>query len=413
MAPHDDTADGQAKARVGVNPDAVPNVINEQVHAECDEEFIDIEPSVMPSAESERVQAVPLENVPEMDETSAASDAEQASEPIEAQPEPVEAPQSEPAEAPADVMSVSDEAVADELVATQPAAGAEGEAEVPAVIDVQPLPNSPAFEAESFVETVESAERDLADERRIYNKKVAAAKSEVKKAQSRHDAAVRKAEKELDRLIASYSSKVASFAEVVLYRDRVTYRGEIMMLDSSVSAYCEATGGIRSIPKATSPSGEILERPDKNAIIDERELTMFIESGDTAFEVPCNPDKGEEASRFVNRLLEVAEGAEDRELEKQKRVEEAERGIEELEQDTSEIDEMKEVLAEIEGQTEGIAQAQRRLQQLERNATGVEAEALADSRRRARMRKLLIRVLAVLVVIIVVAALIMCNRGQG
>ena len=397
MAPHDDTADGQAKARVGVNPDAVPNVINEQVHAEYDEEFIDIEPSVMPSAESERVQAVPLEDVPEMDETSAASDAEQASEPIEAQPEPVEAPQSEPAEAPADVMSVSDEAVADELVATQPAAGAEGEAEVPAVIDVQPLPNSPAFE----------------DERRIYNKKVAAAKSEVKKAQSRHDAAVRKAEKELDRLIASYSSKVASFAEVVLYRDRVTYRGEIMMLDSSVSAYCEATGGIRSIPKATSPSGEILERPDKNAIIDERELTMFIESGDTAFEVPCNPDKGEEASRFVNRLLEVAEGAEDRELEKQKRVEEAERGIEELEQDTSEIDEMKEVLAEIEGQTEGIAQAQRRLQQLERNATGVEAEALADSRRRARMRKLLIRVLAVLVVIIVVAALIMCNRGQG
>lgn len=412
MAPHDDTVDGQAKARASVNPDAVPDVINEQVHAEYDEEFIDIEPSVMPSADSERVQAVPLEDIAE-EEMPTASDAGQPQEPVEARPDPSESARSEPVEVPPETVPAAEEVAADDIVATPSAAEAGGEAEVPAVIDVQPLPNSPAFEAESFVETVESAERDLADERRIYNKKVAAAKSEVKKAQGRHDAAVRKAEKELDRLIASYSSKVSSFAEVVLYRDRVTYRGETMMLDPDMSAYCEATGGIRSIPKATSPSGEILERPDKNAIIDERELTMFIESGDAGFEVPCNPDKGEEASRFVNRLLEVAAGAEDREVEKQKRVEEAERGIEELEQDTSEIDEMREVLAEVEGQTEGIAQAQRRLQQLERNASGVEAEALADSRRRARMRKVLIRVLAVVAIIIVIAALIMCSRTQG
>ena len=272
------------------------------------------------------------------------------------------------------------------------------------VIDVQPVPNSPQFEAETFVESVQGAERELADEQKAYNKSVASARGEVKKAQSHYDNNIKRAEKDLQKLIDSYESKVASFADVVLYRDRITYDKKTMVLTADMQAYCEAWGGIRSIPIAAAPKSKALSNQGDSNVVDERELVMHIDSPSGAFAVSCNPDKGDDATRFVNKVLETASGAEQREVEKAKQVKKAKRNIEELKRDTSEIKEAKAYLADTEAQTEGVDGAQHRLTRLENSASDVEAEALADSRKRARNKKIIIWaiVIAIIVVLLIV-----------
>lgn len=276
------------------------------------------------------------------------------------------------------------------------------------VIDIQPVPNSPQFEAESFVETVAEAERVLADEQRAYSRKVAAARSELKKAQSRHDSDVKRAEKDLDKLIASYEAKVAACNDVVLYLDRITYQKHTMVLTPQISAYCESWGGIRSIPTAAAPQSAALSKGKSN-VVDERELIMHIESPADSFDVSCNPDKGEEASRFVDKVIETAGGADQRQADKERRVRQARDGIEKLKRDTREIEDAEDFLEETKAQTEGVDEAERRLRHLEENASDVEAEALADSRRRAHNRKLLIWGIIIAIIIVLIIVLVSCG----
>lgn len=281
--------------------------------------------------------------------------------------------------------------------------------DLPDVIDVSPVPNSPEFEAESFVESVEAAEHELADLQRAYDKRVSAARSDLKRARARHESDIRRAEKDLDRLIASYSARVASFSGVSLYLDRVVFQQQTMPLTPEMNAYCEVKGGIRSASSERRPaSGKQLA--NAKDVVDERELTMYIESASESFEVQCNPDKGDDATRFVQRILSTAAGVNERANERERRVAEAQQEIEDLKADTSEIEEAERVLEEVTGQTEEVDEAQRKLDELEGSASPVEAEALRDSRKRARNRKWLIYGIIVLVVIVVIVLLAVLGR---
>ena len=290
------------------------------------------------------------------------------------------------------------------IVATQQ--DGDGEDEQPEVIDVAPVPNSPTFEAQSFVESVTAAEHDLADKKRLYDKRVSNARSALKRAQARHEQDVRRAEKDLAHIIASYSARVAAFSGVTLYLDRITYCEQELPLATDLEAYCDVQGGIRSAP-ARDRGGRELAKSD--SVVDERDLILYIHSGASSIEVHCNPDKGDDAAKFVQRVLSTAAGIDERTNERERRVAHAQQVLEEVEADHSEIEEATRVLVETKRQTHDVDEAQARLDDLENNATEVESAVLRDSRRHARNRRLLVYVLLALVIVVTVILLVSCG----
>lgn len=315
------------------------------------------------------------------------SDAELPQEPATTDPDPAESAKAEPA---ADAHASIDQA---------PEASAEDQNEPADIIEVTPQANSPQFDAEGFVEEINAVERDLAAAKKAHNKAVSNAKSAVKKARAEYDSAIKKAERALEKQIATYSERVASFAGATLFYDRITFENRRIPMAADVHAEME----IAEVTMAAEAGGT---EPKS-------EVVVTVSSPQASMRITGEAERAETARRFAVEVNNTAAEAAQRAAEKEQAINDGNARIRDLRADTSRIEQAEAALREAEADTGEIERLSAQLNEMESSASDVEREALNSSRKAAREKKFTTRFLLIAAVIIVVLLIVMRVMTTG
>ncbi len=259
----------------------------------------------------------------------------------------------------------------------------------------EPVSNIREESRNQYVAKVLAARSELVQAEKRHDADVAAAETALKKAQAEYDANLKKARVALDQINKEYTRKIASFAGLELFFDRIVGNGETIPLTSAITMRLESSGTVETIPE----------------IKDNRALSLVVQSADKTYSFSCDPDKGELALNFLRDALELIKDADIRADEYHIKVGAAEERITQLEANTLPISNAREWLSNVEEQTDAIRHAKRVIFDLDHDATADERNALKVHDKGKKRKKLIIWSVVIGVVIIAIIVLVLLIFG--
>lgn len=154
-------------------------------------------------------------------------------------------------------------------------------------------------------------ERRLKDASKAYDARVKDATKAVEQAEKAYESRVKQAEKQLAG--AQSSKKLASFARVTLFDDRITTPDGTSVLSPDVRADCDTAGNLERSSRVTATRlltvGIFAFAFKKKKTHDSRELYLAVETPDFMSVLEVDPDKGPAARKFAAQITSQAKQA--------------------------------------------------------------------------------------------------------
>lgn len=247
----------------------------------------------------------------------------------------------------------------------------------------------------SFVERVIAAEETIRKAKADYRDAANEAERALRRVESEYHAAIQTIEQDIAVVEDDFLRSRGSYENITLYVDHFNLNRRSVILSNETKAYIETRGQIKA--RVVGSQSETR---------DDRELLLIIETPEERIVINGDPDDARKAQGFVKLFVEIASNAEIAQKEKEQRITELTKALEEGKANNNPIEEAKKQLREAEANNGFISEAEVELTRLIEGASQYELAELAlyhkERRRKDKQKWVILGIVMVVLIMIVV-----------